>query len=89
MNNELVVVNALWCPSCLITKKNLKKITDNYDINIKNLDYDIDEEEVSKLNVSDILPVLIIRKDNVEVSRLVGERTYDDILSFLKENNII
>ena len=32
---ELVVVSAVWCPSCLILNKHLKKIKE--DINIKNI----------------------------------------------------
>ena len=29
--NKLVVVSALWCPSCLILKKHLKKIEEEYE----------------------------------------------------------
>ncbi len=47
-------------------------------------DYDFDEEEVKKYQVGEILPVIII-DDN----RLIGEKSYDDIVNFLKENRVI
>ena len=82
---EIIVVSAVWCPSCLILKKNLKRLQAEYNnIEIKMLDYDFDEEEVAKYNVGDKLPV-IISGDN----RLIGEKTYEEIVNFLKENGCI
>ena len=79
----VIVVSALWCPSCLLLKKNLKKITEEYNINFKFLDYDMDEE-VKDLNVGDILPVMIYQD-----KRLVGEKSYEEIISFLKGCNLV
>lgn len=82
---EIIVVSAVWCPSCLILKKNLKKLQEEYsNIEIKMLDYDFDEEEVMEYNVGDKLPVIICGEN-----RLIGEKTYEEIVSFLKENNVI
>lgn len=82
---EITVVSAVWCPSCLILKKHLKKLNKNYpDLKINTLDYDFDEEEVKKLNVGKILPV-IIKYKNDEEKRLIGEKTYEEIEEFLNE----
>ena len=82
---KITVVSAVWCPSCLILKKNLKKLQEEYnDIEVKMLDYDFDDEEVEKLNVGDKLPVMIY-----EDKRLIGEKSYEEIISFLKENGCI
>ena len=82
---KIIVVSAVWCPSCLILKKNLKKLKEEYpNIEIETLDYDFDEEEVSKYNVGEILPV-IIHNNN----RLIGEKTYEEIIEFLKEDKCI
>lgn len=78
---EIIVVSAMWCPSCLILNKNLNKIMEDMDIKIKKLDYDLDEDEVEQLNVGDILPV-IIKGDK----RLIGEHSLDEIKEFLNEN---
>lgn len=81
---EVIVINALWCPSCLILKKELKKIREEYNLDFIMLDYDLDEEKVKEYNVGDKLPVIICG-DN----RLIGEKSYDEIVSFLKECKVI
>ena len=84
MNNKIVVISAVWCPSCLILKKNLKKLKEEYSINVEMLDYDFDEDEVKKYDVGDTLPVIISEKN-----RLIGEKTYDEIVEFLKMCGVI
>ena len=84
MEKKIMVISAVWCPSCLILKKNLKKLHEEYQIDYQILDYDFDEEEVEKYNVGDKLPV-IIYKDK----RLIGEKSYDEIVNFLKESELL
>lgn len=72
---KIIKIGALWCPACLITNNALDKINKNYDVEIVNLDYDFDEEEVKKYNVGKTLPELIFIKDDREVDRLIGKRT--------------
>lgn len=79
MKNEIIVISAVWCPSCLLLKKELKKLKEEYDLNIKILDYDLDEEEVEAYDVGQTLPVIICNNN-----RLVGEKSYDEIVDFLK-----
>ena len=81
MKKELIVISAVWCPSCLILNKHLKKLKEEMDIDIKKLDYDFDEEEVEKYNVGDKLPVMIIGE-----KRLIGEKSLEEIKEFIKEN---
>ena len=82
--NELIVISAVWCPSCLILKKHLKRLKEEYNLVFKVLDYDLDEEEVNEYNIGDKLPVMIYRDQ-----RLIGERSYDEIVNFLKECKLI
>ena len=49
MQKEVIVISALWCPSCLLLKKELKKIHEEYNLNFKTLDYDLDEDDVKKI----------------------------------------
>ncbi len=81
---EVIVISAVWCPSCLLLKKELKKIHEEYNLDFKMLDYDLDEEEVLEYNVGNILPVMIY-----EDKRLIGEKTYEEIIDFLKECKLI
>lgn len=82
---KIIKVGALWCPACLITNNALDKIKKEYDIEIENLDYDFDEDEVKKYNVGEILPELIFFIDNKEVDRLIGEKNYKDIEGVIKK----
>lgn len=78
---EIIIITAIWCPSCLLMKPKYKKILNNYqDINSHFYDYDFDNDEIKKYNVDKILPVCIIKNNDIEVSRLIGE---------IKEENII
>lgn len=88
MYKKLVIISAVWCPSCLILNKHLKKIQEEYNnLEIIKLDYDLDDEKVEKYNVGNKLPVMIIEENNKEIARLVGERTYNEINKFIQENN--
>lgn len=84
MDKKITVVTAVWCPSCLILKKQLKKLQEEYKLDLEILDYDFDEEEVKAYEVGEKLPV-IITKNN----RLIGEKSYEEIVDFLKEEKII
>ncbi len=84
MNKKLIVISAVWCPSCLILKKHLKKLNSEFNLKYDLLDFDLDEDEVSKYNVGDKLPVIIC--DN---KRIIGEKSYEELVTFLKESEII
>ena len=78
---KIIVISAMWCPSCLIISKHLKKLKEKYpDMEIVKYDYDFDEEEVKKYKVGKILPV-IIKGDK----RLIGEKKLEEIEAFINE----
>ena len=81
---KIVVISAVWCPSCLIIKKELKKLHEEYHLEYQMYDYDFDEEIVKEYNVGDKLPVIIY-----DDKRLIGEKSYDEIVDFLKECQLI
>ena len=78
---KIVKIGAVWCPGCLIMKKVWKNIlTDYTDLDIVELDYDMDFDEVSKYNPGKVLPVVIILDNNdQEVERLIGEKTEKEL----------
>ena len=70
---KIIKINAMWCPGCLISKNIWNKIESIYpNHEYISLDYDLDEEEVSKYNVGDILPVVIIMDNVKEVKVLLS-----------------
>ena len=82
---KVVKINAIWCSGCLVMNKRWKNILKSYDIETINLDYDMDEEEVNKYNVGDILPVFIFYKDDKEFKRKKKKKTEEELISIIKE----
>lgn len=85
-NMKIIKIGAIWCPGCLVMKKIWKDITNEYTLNILELDYDIDAEEVSKYNPGQILPIIIFTDDNNnELERLIGEQTKEKIIETIEK----
>jgi len=82
---KVVKINAIWCSGCLVMNNVWNKILKKYDINTVELDYDMDEEEVNKYDVGDILPVFIFYKDDIEVKRVVGEVSLKEMENIIEE----
>lgn len=82
---KVIKITALWCSGCLIMNKVWNKVLDNVNIETVNLDYDMDEEEVSKYNPGNVLPVFIFMNDNKEVKRVVGEKSFEEMLAIINE----
>ena len=77
---KIIRINAMWCGGCLSMHKVWKTIEEKYkDIEYIQYDYDMDEDMVKEYNVGSILPVAIFYKDDIEVARLNGEKTIEEI----------
>ena len=85
---KIVKISAIWCGACLIMNKVWNKLKDK-DIELIELDYDMDEEEVKKYSPGDVLPVFIVYSDDKEVLRLTGEFSYDEFIDKLKEVGVM
>jgi thiol-disulfide isomerase/thioredoxin len=86
---RVVKINAIWCSGCLVMNKIWKNITNKYEIETLNLDYDMDEDEVVKYNVGDILPVFIFFDGDKEITRVIGEVSEKEMLNKLREVGLI
>lgn len=78
-----ILITAIWCPSCIIMRPRYQKILNDLNIQYQELDFDDDEEEVEKLNVGKVLPVLILYKDGKEINRLNGEKSIKELNNIL------
>ena len=78
---KIIKIGAVWCPGCLVMKKVWKNIMNDYpNLDVLELDYDINNTEVSKYNAGKILPIIIfLDHDNNELERLVGEQSEDNL----------
>lgn len=85
---KIVRITAMWCMSCLAMKKTWKKAFKDYpEIEIIDLDYDFNSDEVKPYEVGKILPVLIIYKNGEEVQRIIGEKSLKEMNSIIEVLN--
>ena len=83
---KIVTINAMWCPGCIVMHKVWNDIKEKYsDIEIVNYDYDMDEETVKTFNPGSILPITILINNEVEVERLNGEKSLNDIIELIEK----
>ena len=81
---KIVRISAIWCTSCILTTKDFNEIKEKYrDIEYVELDYDTDD--IEKYNPGDILPIIIVYKDNKEVTRIIGEKRFKEIDKVIEE----
>lgn len=79
----IVKISSIACSSCIILNNTLEKILENYKVHIKEYDYDFDDVPYE---VGNVLPVLIFLDcQGNEVSRLIGESSYEEIEEKIKE----
>lgn len=73
---KIIKIGAIWCPGCLVMGKIWNKIIKDYnDLEIIELDYDMNKDEVMKYNPGNVLPVYIFISSTLdELERLVGEQ---------------
>ena len=87
---KIIKIGAVWCPACLVMNKIWNNILKNNDLDIIELDYDMDSDEVSKYNVGQVLPVIIfVDKDGLELERLVGEQKSDKLMEVIDKYRVM
>ncbi len=83
---KIVKISAIWCGGCLVMNKAFNNINKKYDdLEIISLDYDIDNEEVKKYNIGDILPVIIFYQNDIEIKRINGEIKEQQLINIIEE----
>lgn len=84
---KILKFNAIWCSGCIVMKKIMKEIEQEYpNITIESYDYDMDEDMVKKYNIGEIIPVLVFLDENEnEIGRLIGEKTKKEIVKEIEK----
>ncbi len=82
---KLIRISAIWCGSCIIMRPRIDEIIKKYNLESIEYDYDFDDE-VSNYNIGDKLPVFILEKEGTEITRIVGEKTTEEIEKIIGES---
>ena len=84
---KIIKISAVWCPACLLNNKIWNGVKKDFpNIEIEELDYDFDEDEVKEYDVGQILPVVIFMNKDVEIGRLIGEKSKQEIYDEIMRN---
>ena len=86
---NVIKIGAIWCGACLITNKAWNKLKNEYSFSYSEYDIDMDEDAVKKYNPGDKLPIFIIMDGDSELTRFVGEYSYDELKNKLIEEGVI
>lgn len=80
---KVVRITALWCMSCLVMKSRYNRLFKTYNIeDVVDLDFDLDNVKAYK--PGQILPVVIIYKDDKEIHRIVGEKSKKQLIKIFE-----
>jgi hypothetical protein len=81
---KIILITAIWCPSCLIMRPRYDhlKLTPPQ-IDIQELDYDIDQDEIRPFNPGKTLPIAIILEHGSEITRIIGEKSLREIQNII------
>jgi Thioredoxin. len=85
---KIIRISAVWCPGCIVMKNAWNKINLE-NIEFIDLDYDINEEECKSYDIGTKLPVTIIKEDENEIGRIIGEKSEKELKNKLKEFGVI
>ena len=82
---KLIRISAIWCPSCLIMEKVWQELkTEMPNIKYTSYDYDLDNE-CEIYEIGEILPVIILKQGEKELTRFIGEKTKQELIEGIKK----
>ena len=77
---QLCYFTADWCAPCKALGPTMNRVAEQIQVNKVNIDYEADV--VQKYGVRNI-PTVVLVENGQEVRRFSGNRSYNDVLSFI------
>ena len=77
---QLFYFSAEWCQPCKALSPTMDRVSEQIQIHKINIDYEADV--VQKYGVKNI-PTVILVENGQEVRRFTGNRSYNDVISFI------
>lgn len=83
---KFIRISSLGCSRCIITYPLWKSVQEKYpEYEYVEYDYDLDENEIKKYEIGNILPVILIYKNNQEIKKIIGEKTQEEFFNEIEE----
>lgn len=85
---KVLKFGAVWCTGCIVMKPIWAEIEEEIpELKAEYFDYDENPEEIKKWDIGDEIPVFIfLDKEGKEFNRVVGQRSKEELVKFVKEN---
>jgi len=84
---KIILITALWCPSCLIMRPRYQTLVSSRDdLIMEEFDYDENPQLIKEKKIGSTLPVAIIYDEQgIEISRFVGEFSLKKLIEKFKQ----
>lgn len=83
---KVIRFSAIWCAGCLVMKARWSEVFNQYsNLEIIDYDYDMNPDEVIQYQIGRIIPVIIIMKGDIEVKRIIGEKSKKELALLVEE----
>ena len=79
-----VRISAIWCMSCLVMRPRYDELLNANAIPLTDFDFDKDQDVIARFKVGKVLPVVILFEDDVEITRIIGERNRKELAKLLE-----
>ena len=74
---------ASWCQPCKVLAKNLESGKNNNNVPIEVVDIDVHSDIAMEYGIRSV-PTLVMMNENIEVKRLVGSKTVNELQEWVK-----
>ncbi len=83
---KILLITAVWCPSCLIMRPRYQTLTREFDkISLEEIDFDENPSLIKQHHIGHVLPTAIIFDETgQERTRLIGEVPMKKLLETLR-----
>lgn len=79
MIDQVLYFSATWCAPCRVVAANVERLRQRYpQVEFRKVDVDEYAEEASTQGIRSV-PTLVHIRDGIEVGRVVGAKTVDDL----------
>lgn len=79
--SKVLYFSAVWCAPCRVMSNSFKKLTEEFpQIDFQKIDVDDGGSEVDTFGVRSIPTMVHLDEEGVEIARVVGSRTKEDLI---------
>jgi len=85
---KILKFGAVWCMNCIVMKRVWEEIEPLMpELDTEYIDIDNDRDKTKEFKIVDEIPVFVfLDKTGKEFNRIVGQKSKEELIKFIKEN---